>query len=74
MSFERDFRAGLDDYRYMLTLSRLAAGKHDAAGLRLIRGRLAGFKLGQRDHDALYPVSDWHDFRQQMAEGIARLQ
>jgi hypothetical protein len=57
----------------MLTLARLAAEKHDAAATALIEGRLAAFKLGQREHDALFPVSDWREFRQQMSEAIARL-
>lgn len=57
----------------MLTLARLAAEKHDAAAQDLIAGRLAAFKLGQRDHNALFPANDWHEFRQKMADGIARL-
>jgi hypothetical protein len=71
--FERDMRGGLTDYRYMLTLARLAREKHDAAGEALIQKRLAAFKLGQREHDELFPPSDWQAFRLQMAEAIARL-
>jgi hypothetical protein len=73
VEFERDMRGGLTDYRYMLTLTRLARQQHDAAGEALIQKRLAAFKLGQREHDELFPLSDWSDFRQQMAEAIARL-
>jgi hypothetical protein len=73
LAFEREFRAGLDDYRCMLTLARLASEKHDAAAQELISSRLAAFKLGQREHDELFPVSDWREFRQQMADAIARL-
>ena len=73
VEFERDMRGGLTDYRTMLTLARLAREKHDAAGEALIQKRLAAFKLGQREHDALFPLSDWNDFRRQMAEAIARL-
>ncbi len=71
--FEREMREGLNDYRYMLTLARLAKEKNDAAGQALVNDRLAAFKLGQREHDALFPASDWREFRQKMAEAIARL-
>jgi hypothetical protein len=32
----------------------------------LINTRLAAFKLGQRDHDALFPPTDWSDFRRKV--------
>ncbi len=70
--FER-LREGLDDYRYMLTLQRLAEAKQDSAALGLIQDRLAAFRLGQRDHDALFPRSDWQEYRQKLAEAIERL-
>jgi hypothetical protein len=73
VSFERDMREGLDDYRYLLTLARLAGPKNDAAAQALISERLAAFKLGQRNHEALFPVSDWRQFREKLAEAIARL-
>lgn len=73
VAFEREMREGLDDYRYMLTLARLAREKHDAAAQQLIDDRLAAFRLGQREHDALFPAADWREFRLKMAEGIARL-
>ncbi len=57
VEFER-LREGLDDYRRLLTLSRLATenpGKPAARTAReLIDRRLAAFHLGQRDHDALF--------------------
>jgi hypothetical protein len=71
--FEREMREGLDDYRHMLTLSRLAAEKDDEAARALIRDRLAAFRLGQRDHDALFPKSDWREYRGRLAEAIDRL-
>ncbi len=71
--FERDMRGGLNDYRYMITLARLAKEKNDAPAQALIADRLAAFKLGQHEHDALFPMSDWRDFRQKMADAIARL-
>jgi hypothetical protein len=71
--FER-LREGLDDYRYTLTLQRLAEARDDSAALALIRDRLAAFRLGQRDHDALFPISDWQEYRSRLAEHIERLQ
>jgi hypothetical protein len=73
LHFEREVREGVDDYRYLLTLARLAKQKRDAAAESLIRGRLDAFRLGQRDHDALFPPSDWQAFRRQLAEAIERL-
>jgi hypothetical protein len=73
LHFEREIREGVDDYRYLLTLARLADQKQDVAAKALIRGRLDAFRLGQRDHDALFPASDWRDFRRQLAEAIERL-
>ena len=70
-------REGLDDYRYMLTLARLAktkAGTPEAqAAEELIRTRLAAFKLGQREHDELFPKADWKEFRARMAAAIEAL-
>jgi hypothetical protein len=73
LHFEREIREGVDDYRYLLTLARLADQKQDAAAKALIRSRLGAFRLGQRDHDALFPAGDWRDFRRQLAEAIERL-
>ncbi len=72
--FEREMRGGLDDYRHLVTLSRLAAAKHDAAAQSLIQKRMDAFRLGQRDHDPLFPPSDWREFRLKMATAIERLQ
>ena len=71
--FERDMRSGIDDYRCMLTLSRLAKEKHDEAAQKLIDERLASFKLGQRDHDKIFPIGDWEQFRTKMSQEIVRL-
>jgi hypothetical protein len=73
VDFERQMRAGIDDYRMLLTLARLAREKHDAAGEALIASRMSAFKLGQTDHDAILPASDWRVFRRSFAEAIARL-
>jgi len=70
-------RAGLDDYRCMLTLARLANEKKGtpaaAAAEELIRARLAAFHLGQREHDALFGKADWREFRTKMAKAIEEL-
>jgi hypothetical protein len=73
VSFERDMRGGVDDYRTMLTLARLAKEKHDDAARKLIDDRLASFKLGQREHDEIFPIADWRAFRDKMSAEIARL-
>ncbi len=76
VEFER-IREGLDDYRRLITLARLAAlspGKPAAAkGVQLIKTRLAAFHLGQRDHDALFPPEDWSTFRRQVDDLIEAL-
>lgn len=70
-------RAGLNDYRHLLTLARLAQEKKGTpaatAAERLIAARLAAFKLGQRDHDTLFGPDDWLTFRRQLAEAIEAL-
>jgi hypothetical protein len=74
--FERK-REGLGDYRRLLTLERLAKEKAgtpaaDAAN-KLIADRMASFKLGQRDHDALFGVDDWNAFRAKVSDAIEAL-
>jgi hypothetical protein len=70
--------AGLDDYRHLLTLGRLAKAKAGtpaaAAAEKLIQTRMAAFHLGQRDHDELFGAEDWTTFRQQLADAIESLQ
>jgi hypothetical protein len=70
--------AGLDDYRYLLTLARLAKAKAGSpaaqAGEALIHGRMAAFHLGDRDHDRLFGVQDWSAFRERLADAIEALQ
>jgi hypothetical protein len=76
VEFER-LRAGLNDYRRLLTLSRLATAQPTtAAGQQarnLIDARMASFHLGQRDHDALFPVNEWDDFRNKVDDLIEAL-
>lgn len=74
--FERK-REGLGDYRRLLTLQRLAREKTGTpaaqAAQKLIDDRMASFKLGQRDHDALFPVEDWSAFRTKVSDAIEAL-
>jgi hypothetical protein len=74
IAFEREMRSGIDDYRYLLTLARLAAEKHDEPAQALIAERMSAFKLGQREHDELFPTADWSEYRKRLAEAIERLQ
>ena len=74
--FERK-REGLGDYRRLLTLQRLA---HEKAGTpaaqaaqKLIDDRMASFKLGQREHDSIFPVDDWTTFRANVSDAIETL-
>jgi hypothetical protein len=76
VEFER-LREGLDDYRRLITLARLAGQHPDApaarAGRELIAQRMAAFSLGQRDHDALFPPNDWSTFRHRLDDLIEAL-
>ncbi len=76
VEFER-LREGLDDYRRLLTLSRLAtenAGNPAAKAAReLIATRMAAFHLGQRNHDLLFSPDDWSAFRRQVDDAIEAL-
>ena len=74
--FERK-REGLGDYRRLLTLERLAKEKAGTPAAevanKLITDRMASFKLGQRDHDALFGVADWDAFRAKVNDAIEAL-
>jgi len=76
IEFER-LREGLGDYRRLLTLARLAKEKTGTpaaiAAEKLIAGRLASFKLGQRDHDSLFGLDDWRVFRGKVNDAIDAL-
>jgi len=76
IEFER-LREGLDDYRHMLTLARLAKEKAGSPAAKaadeLVASRLAAFKLGQREHDAILPPDDWGAFRRKLADAIEAL-
>lgn len=71
--FER-LREGLDDYRRMSTLARLAEEQASSPQARdanrLLEERLAAFKLGDRDHDTLWGVEDWKRYRRKLNHAI----
>ncbi|HEY5960571.1 MAG TPA: hypothetical protein VIV60_28655 [Polyangiaceae bacterium] len=76
VEFER-IHMGLDDYRSLLTLGRLArqnsANPAAKSANALIARRLSTFKLGQRDHDAVFPIDDWEKFPSEVANAIDAL-
>ncbi len=77
VEFDREIRAGIDDYRYMLTLQRLVRQNptKTAAGdaKKLLDDKLASFKLGERDHDAKWAVDEYCKYQLKLAEAIERL-
>jgi hypothetical protein len=70
--------AGLDDYRHLLTLARLAKAKAGTPAAQqaeaLIRDRMAAFHLGQFDPDPHFGVDGWATYRRQLADAIEKLQ
>jgi len=75
--FEREVREGFDDYRYMLTLSRVLQERPNhpaaAAARQLLDEKLAAFQLDERDHDAKWPVAEYREYRLKLAEAIEAL-
>lgn len=75
IKFERDMREGVDDYRYLLTLSRLLKQKPNhraaAAARKLLNDKMASFQLGERSPKGT--LADFKTFRLQVAEAIERL-
>ncbi len=70
--------AGLDDYRHLLTLERLAKAKAGTPAARqaeaLIRDRMAAFHLGQAEPDANFGADGWAGYRRRLADAIEALQ
>jgi hypothetical protein len=70
--------AGLDDYRHLLTLARLAKAKSGTPAAEeaeaLIQNRMAVIHLGQFDHDKLFGIDDWAVYRRRLADALERLQ
>lgn len=77
LHFERDIREGIDDYRYMRTLARLLREhpNHPAAASArvLLDSKLAAFALGDRNHEAKWPVGEYRTYRRGLADAIERL-
>jgi len=75
--FDREIRAGLDDYRYLLTLSRLIKERPNhssaAAARTLVSEKLGTFKLGDREHDAKWPAEEYQQYQLKLAEAIERM-
>jgi hypothetical protein len=72
LEFER-LREGIEDYRRLQTLKRLATEKQDQNGLKIIEDRMQSFRLGQRDHDRIFPASDWKENRKKIDAAIETL-
>jgi hypothetical protein len=70
--------AGLDDYRHLLTLARLAKAKAGTPAASraetLIRDRMAAFHLGRADPDPAFGVDEWAAYRRRLADAIEALQ
>jgi len=75
--FDREIRAGIDDYRAMFTLSRLIRehpnNPEAAAARNLIESKLAAFNLGDRDHSAKWTQSEFGAYRLALDEAIVRM-
>ncbi len=76
LEFER-IREGLDDYRRLVTLARLARERPGTPAAQaadtFLASRMAAFRLGQRDHDAVHDSGDWDRFRKTVGEAIEAL-
>jgi hypothetical protein len=74
VAFER-LREGVDDYRRLLTLSRLAEEKAGTTGAEaareVISDLLAAFELGERDERSL--TGGWAGLRRELGDAIERL-
>ncbi|MDH7570501.1 MAG: hypothetical protein QHJ73_13045, partial [Armatimonadota bacterium] len=74
LTFEREIREGIDDYRYLLTLERRLKQRpnHPAASeaRRLLEEKMASFRLGDR---AQRTGEVYREFRRKVAEAIERL-
>jgi hypothetical protein len=69
--------AGLTDYRYLLTLARLAKEKAGTPAAKraadLIQSRMAAFPLGQVEPDARFLAEGWTAYRRSLADAIEAL-
>ena len=62
----------------MLTLKRLLEARPEhpaaAAARALLSDKLAAFELGRRDHNALWPVGEYREYRLKLAEAIEQME
>ncbi|MBS1855143.1 MAG: hypothetical protein JST11_07245 [Acidobacteria bacterium] len=69
--------AGLSDYRYLLTLARLAREKAGTPAAthatELIRSRMASFPLGRTEPGAGFLAEGWQSYRRSLADAIVAL-
>jgi hypothetical protein len=76
VTFER-LREGLDDYRRLITLERLAkekAGSPEAAEAEeIISRRMAAFRLGERNRGAVRGIGSWDEARGEVSRAISAL-
>lgn len=72
VEFER-VREGLEDYRRFLTLERLAKLRNDSNAKKLIEERMRSFKLGERDHEKIFPLEDYKQSRRKIDDAIESL-
>ncbi|MDJ0763417.1 MAG: DUF6067 family protein [Myxococcota bacterium] len=73
IEFERNKREGIDDYRYLLTLDRLAQKKKDPRAMAVIEKYLSTFELGDLGQDTAAKPAPWYVFKRELAEEISRL-
>jgi hypothetical protein len=75
--FDREIRAGIDDYRSLLTLERLAAQNPNTPAAKsaraLIDSHVLAIKPGDREHAKLFPATDWAAYRLKLLEAIEAL-
>ena len=77
VEFQR-ITAGLNDYRYFLTLQRLAKDQPDTpagkAARELIARRMAAFHIGDKNRDRSFGAGDWKALREQVGSAIEAFQ
>ncbi len=75
--FDRDIRAGIDDYRAMETLARLIKSHPNTPSAKgaqlLLQEKLSAFKLGDRLHEAKWPLAEFRVYRLKLLKAIERL-
>jgi len=73
LEFEREMREGIDDYRHLLTLDRLAWKYKDKKAKQLITKVLSAFELGQTNMAKEMTAKKWTAFRHEIAVEIDRV-